>query len=291
MDHEPDQADPREAGSTDPGSTDPGSSDTPTGHIEYDCTPWAQQTRGVLRSLLDDDGIPHAWEGTVLVVPAAFEERVDELVEAARATSRSSLGGALPTVAYEVSGWSAASQNALVDDLVAAHIPHEWDSEGDLVVHEEDTEAVEELIDALGEPDGADEIDGITLNERLSELFVMADRLARDGEDTKGRKGVASAYGELATAAVPFGVEPAMWLRLHRAADELLESIDRDEGAFDEGRFEEVPDERAGDGGPGDGGSVDGGPGDDGPDATASGEGGGVAERAVVLRDLLRRFV
>lgn len=224
-----------------------------SGHIEYDCTPWAQQTRGVLRSLLDDNRVPHAWEGTVLVVPTAFEERVDELVEAARSTSRSSLGTALATVAYEVSAWSAASQNALVDDLVAAHIPHEWDVEGDLVVHEEDAEEVEEMIDALGEPDGADEIDGIVLNERLSEFFVMADRLCRDPEDTKGRKGLVRAYSELENAAVPFGVEPVMWLRLHRAADELLEAIEGD-----------VP---------------------------VDGESPGVEDRAAVLRDLLRRFV
>jgi hypothetical protein len=235
--------------------------DSPTGEIEYDCSPWAQQTRQVLRSLLVDHEIPHAWEGTVLVVPAALEEQVDELVDGARSTARASLGRERATMTYEVSPWSAAAQNALVDDLVAAHIPHEWDSEGDLVVHEEDVEAVEELIEALGEPDGGDELDGIALHDRLSELFVMVDRLCRDGGDRRARKGVRRAYGELENAAVPFGVEPVVWLRLHRAAAGLLDAIHGNAGES----------------------------GDDGADALDDGD--GVEGRAAALRDLLRRFV
>lgn len=224
-----------------------------SGEIEYECSPWAQETRRLLRSLLDDNEIPHAWEGTVVVVPAVFEEQVDELVEAARSTSRSSLGQARATIAYEVSPWSAASQNSLVDDLVEAHIPHEWDSEGDLVVHEDDAEAVEELIEALGEPDGGDELDGIALNDRLSDLFVMADRLCRDGTDAKARKGARAAYWKVENAAVPFGVEPVVWLRLHRAAKELLDAI-----GSRSGDDEEPPD---------------------------------VESAAAELRDMLRRFV
>lgn len=254
---------------------EPSADGVASGEIEYDCTPWAQQTRQVLRSLLTDNEIPHAWEGTVLVVPAAFEEQVDELVDGARSTARSSLGRARSTVTYEVSPWSASSQNALVDDLVGARIPHEWDSEGDLMVHEEDAELVEEFIEALGEPDGGDELDGIALNDRLSELFVMADRLCRDGGDRKGRKGLRRVYGELENATVPFGVEPVMWLDLHRAIAELLEAIDG----------------RTGD------------PGDDGADSlddedvtgaenTLDGYVAvGVESRAAALRDLLRRFV
>lgn len=246
-----------------------------SGEIEYDCTPWAQQTRQVLRSLLVDNEIPHAWEGTVLVVPAAFEEQVDELVDGARSTARSSLGRELATVAYEVSPWSAASQNSLVDDLVGAHIPHEWDSEGDLVVHEEDVEAVEEFIEALGEPDGGDELDGIALHDRLSELFVMVDRLCHDAEDRKGRKGVRRAYGELENAAVPFGVEPVMWLRLHRATAGLLDAIDGNVGDPGDDGAHAVDD--------GDGAGAENGAGADEPV--------GVEPRAAALRDLLRRFV
>lgn len=232
-----------------------------SGEIEYDCTPWAQQTRQVLRSLLTDNDIPHAWEGTVLVVPAAFEEQVDELVDGARSTARSSLGSARATLAYEVSPWSAAAQNSLVDDLVGAHIPHEWDSEGDLVVHEEDAGAVEEFIEALGEPDGGDELDGIALHDRLSELFVMVDRLCRDGGDRKARKGVKRVYAGLENAAVPFGVEPEMWLRLHRAAAGLLDEINGDAG------------------------------GSGAENALREDEPPGVQALATALRDLLRRFV
>lgn len=245
------------------------------GEIEYECSPWAQETRQVLRSLLVDSEVPHAWEGTVLVVPAAFEDQVDELVDGARSTARSSLGRTRATISFEVSPWSAASQNALVDDLVEAHIPHEWDSEGDLVVHQEDAEAVEELLDALGEPDGGDELDGLELNERLSELFVMVDRLCRDGADVKGRKGVKRVYREVANAAVPFGVEPAMWLRLHRLVTGLIDAID--------GKAGEPGDGAMGDDGDGEGAGVG--------SSDHTGESAGVESRAADLRDLLRRFV
>lgn len=255
--------------------------DPVSGEIEYDCSPWAQETRQVLRSLLIDNEIPHAWEGTVLVVPAAFEEQVDELVDGARSTARSSLGRARATVAYEVSSWSAAAQNSLIDDLVGARIPYEWDSEGDLVVHEEDAEAVEEFIEALGEPDGGDELDGIALHDRLNELFIMVDRLCRDGGDRKGRKGVARVYVELENAAVPFGVEPVVWLRLHRATAGLLDAIGgraSDPGGAGADVLDGGDDARDGNG--------DGAEDDLDPDEPA-----GVESRAAALRDLLRYFV
>lgn len=255
------------AGSASPASSGTGSQ--PSGELEYDCSPWAQETRQILRSLVAESGIPHAWEGTVLVVPGAFEERADELVEAAMATARSALGTAREKVAYEVSLWSAASQNRLVDSLVEQRVPHEWDAEGDLVVHAEDAEELEALIDDLGEPDGSDDLDGLELHERLGELFMATDRLCRDPHDTKAARAVGKTLEELGRASLPFGVEPELWLRLHRQGESLLGSLEGDE----------VPE-------PADTGDADG---DD--EGGAHGESDGVARRAEALRDLLRSFV
>ncbi len=241
-----------------PGSTGAGAN----GEVEYDCSPWAQETRQVLRSLLVDNEVPHAWEGTVLVVPAALEEAVDEMVEGARSTARSSLGTVRATVAYQVSLWSAGSQNSLIDELVEARIPHEWDSDGDLMVHEEDCEAVEVLIDALGDPDGGDELDGIALHDRLNEVFVFVDRLCRDSADKRARKGLRRAYVAVENAAVPFGVGPDTWLGLHREADALLRAINGE------------PDDE-----------------DPSGEGLDEGEPVGVQGHAERLRDLLRRFV
>ncbi|MEZ5269167.1 MAG: hypothetical protein R2789_11610 [Microthrixaceae bacterium] len=226
--------------------------------------------RGVLRSVLDDRGIPHAWEGTVVVVPAEFEETLDEIVEEVASTARRALGTVRETLAYDVSPWSAGAQNSLVDQLVEAHIPHEWDSEGHLVVHEEDSEAVGELLDALGEPDGGDEISGLELNERLSALFVFVDRLSNDPADRKARKRLPKASAAIRRVATPFGVEPASWLELHDSISRLQDLINAsDSGEAGNYSSDEDPD------------------GDSSDQAAPT----NVEDAARVVRDLLRRFV
>ncbi len=194
--------------------------------VEYDCSPWAGETRRILRSVLLEREIPHAWEGTVLVVPLDFEEEVDEIVDIVAATARSSLGSARSTVGYDVSAWSAASQNRLVELMVDRTVPHEWDAEGDLVVHEEDAEVTEELISELGEPDGAGELDGLVLHDRMGRLFVAADRLARDPHDSSGTRDLDASFADLEHAAVPFGVEAETWLELHRLSAALVAALD-----------------------------------------------------------------
>ena len=232
---------------------------TDRGEVSYDCSPWAGETRRLLGSLLETRAIPHAWEGTVLVVRADREAEVDELVDEMAATAVASLEEGAPTAAYEMGAWSAESQNALVAALGSEAIPHEWDAEGDLVVHERDAERTEELIESLGEPDGGDAMDGLELHERLDSLFVAADRLAGNPDDRAGARDAVAATEALRPAAVPFGVEAGQWRRLIGRADALVAAL----------RAEH-----------------DGEPGDDEP-----GDDGDVAAAARVVRDLLRQFV
>ena len=260
------------------GSRVAGTGAQPAGAIEYDCSPWAQETRLVLRSLVAESSVPHAWEGTVLVVPGAFEDSVDELVEAALSTARSSIGTSRETVAYALWDFSAASQNRLVDSLVEARIPHAWDAEGDLVVHDDDAEEVEGLIDALGDPDGGDDLDGLELHERLSELFVSADRLVRDPADAKALRAARTAYESVSGASVPFGVDQEQWLTLHRLVEDLFAAL---------GAVGESPEERLEQ--PADPDDPQDGSGRDRLDAEVSGQ--RPRDRAAALRDLLRSFV
>jgi hypothetical protein len=255
--------------------------------IEYDCSPWAGETRRLLRSVLAEGDIPHAWEGTVLVVPADFEERVDEIVDEVASTARAALGSAREKVAYDVSPWSAASLNRLVNMLVEETIPHEWDAEGDLLVHEEDSETVEDLLEELGEPDGEGELDGLELHDRLGKLFVAADRLAGNPGDAAGLRDIEAAYGALEAAPLPYGVDTGTWLGVHSAAQRLLAAV----GGEDTEGDDDAPDGRADDT------STPGG--DEGTD----GEGAELAadlfeevedpvqQAARALRDLLRSFV
>lgn len=197
--------------------------------IEYDCSPWAGETRRILRSVLAEAEIPHAWEGTVVVVPAEFEEQVDAIVDDVASTARASLGSAREKVAYDVSPWSAASLNRLVNSLVEGTVPHEWDAEGDLMVHAEDADEVELLIEDLGEPDGAGDIDGLELHDRLGKLFVAADRLAGNPNDSTGLRKIKGAYEQVESASLPYGIDPGTWLVLHDAARRLLAAIDGEE--------------------------------------------------------------
>ncbi|MGI9576797.1 MAG: hypothetical protein ACR2OH_01200 [Microthrixaceae bacterium] len=269
--------------------------------IEYDCSPWAGETRRILRSVLTEAEVPHAWEGTVLVVPADFEDQVDAMVDDVEATARAALGSAREKVGYDVSPWSAASINQLVNRLVEETIPHEWDAEGDLLVHEEDAELIEGLIEELGEPDGADDIDGLELHDRLGKLFVAADRLSGNPHDSAGLRDIEGAYEQVESAPLPYGIGPQTWLGLHQAARRLIAAIDGEE--LDEtdlspkgatpGSIISVSVGAQGRGSNGDAGSG-------GPDPDADPDDAAdlfeeptdpVQESARALRDLLRSFV
>ena len=209
-----------------------------TSEIEYDCSPWAGETRRILRSVLDDTGIPHAWEGTVLVVPDEHEDRVDTIIEEVQSTARPSLGTARDQVGFDVSPWSAATINELVDRLVQDTIPHEWDAEGDLMVHAEDSDTVEDILDGLGDPDGDGEMDGLELHERLGKLFVATDRLSGNPGDQVGLREIEAAYASIESAPLPYGVDTRTWLDLHSAARRLValaigEEPDEDDPADD----------------------------------------------------------
>ena len=262
--------------------------------IEYDVSPWAGETRRILRTVLAERAIPHAWEGTVLVVPGAFEDAVDQIVEDVSSTARASLGTAREKVGFDVSAWSAASQNTLVDHLVEAKIPHEWDAEGDLLVHTEDADAVDGILDEIGDPDGGDEMDGLELHDRLGRLFVVADRLANDPEDSSGVRGIEEAYGAIEGAGLPFGIDAGLWLGIHRVAGQLRETVDDVAKGVEGATSFEVD----GPGGPADDGDDDE-PGDGGladeTDDRGSGEQDSqrpsVETLANELREMLRRIV
>lgn len=193
--------------------------------VSWDCTPWSGEARRTLRTVLDGRGIPHAWEGTVLVARAEFEDAIDELVDEVSVADRPTLRPGGETEAWDVSPWSVESQAALTESFFEAGIPHEWSAEGLLVVNAEDSERVEELIDGLGDPDGGEDMDGLELHDRLGELFVAADRLVSNPRDTGGAAGVIEGVGVLSGVALPFGVDSTLWRDLRSAGQHLVEAI------------------------------------------------------------------
>lgn len=184
--------------------------------VEYDCTDWAGESRGMLAHLLETRGILHAWQGTVLSVQPPDEEAVDTLIDEVMASARPALDGAAAKVVYEVGMWPAALQSMLADSLTVADLPYEWDESGDLVVYAEHEEEVEAILDEMPDPDDPDYVgeisadDGVAVHELLDRLFAASRKLASK-DDTASILAVDETVGVLERMGPPFGFEPSQW--------------------------------------------------------------------------------
>ena len=102
--------------------------------LAYELHEWAGEARRILDQLLTDDGIAHAWQGATLVVRAADEAPVDELLVVAESTGGPALDPDAEKLAYELTDWADDEQTAFSDLLARLGIAHEFDEVGDLVV-------------------------------------------------------------------------------------------------------------------------------------------------------------
>ena len=107
----------------------------------------------------------------------------------------------------------------------------------DLWVRETDEERVDLVVDDLMarvEEASFDELDGLEVNDLLSDLFVACDRLRRDPRDPDGIRGAATGAGRIARVRTPYGFSAPNWRSLREAAGVLLalmevEDTDEDE--------------------------------------------------------------
>ena len=152
--------------------------------LAYELHEWASQTRAMLAQLLIADEVAHSWQGTTLA-HESVEATVDALIEEVEAAENPELDPDEPKVAFEMAEWSGELQAALADRLDHASVPHLFDEDGDLVVHETDEEQVELVIEDLlarAAEEGMEELEGLAINSLLSSMFE-ADRLRRDVHD------------------------------------------------------------------------------------------------------------
>ncbi len=198
------------------------------GQLAYDCAAWATESRRMLASLLDSAGLGHAWQGPTLTVHEADEAAVDELVDEVLASAGPALDPSAPKVAYEVGAWPVGLQTELTDALTAADVAYEWDERGDLVVLEEDEEAVSLVMDELPDPDesGMGSDDGVAVHDLLDRVFMSSDRLARNGGDASGTVGLVESADVLEQLSPPFGFEPREWRSLVGEVGGLRDLID-----------------------------------------------------------------
>jgi hypothetical protein len=253
------------------------------GQLAYDCTAWAGESRGLLTSLLTTAGIAHAWQGTTLTVREDDEAAVDDLIDEVLVAARPALDPSVPKLVYEVGQWPVSLQTELADALTAADIAYEWDEAGDLVVREEDEDAVAAVLEELPDPDegeiSAD--DGVAVHELFDSLFMAADKLAKHPADPGATVSLVDDAEVIARVALPFGFEPSQWRRLVGEVAGLRVAIEGDTGNADLDDPDPDPDE--------DGGGDEDGGADEGPVGPASDE--RIAELARELRDHLRQYV
>jgi hypothetical protein len=184
----------------------------------------------------------HVWEGATLVVRAEDEERVDELVEQVEVTNQPTLDPDKEQVVFELEDWPDEKRSALSESLEEAQIPFGFDENDDLVVLEDDEERVEAVLDQVdynfsldaaevsgdggddGETGGDD--DGLAAQEVMSELFVAADKLMHDPDDSGAVLRFTEAAGTVAALALPYGFAPGSWEEIVTLSGELRSLLD-----------------------------------------------------------------
>lgn len=200
-------------------------------HVDFEIADWSGESRELLDSMLSTDGIAHIWQGTTLTVHTADEEAVQGLIDTVTATGAGGLDSTRARVVYEVGAWSAAMQTSLAEALGVAEIPYEWDEQGDLVVYEADEGMVEEILDAMPDPDDPDAIDadGVDVQDVLSKLWDSCGTLAKRPTDSDAVLAALSASGEVRHIALPFGFEPAVWRDIVARATQLNAALDSED--------------------------------------------------------------
>lgn len=225
--------------------------DEPGGdQIVYEFDEWDNAARVMLDQLLTGQGILHVWEATNLVVRVDDEEAVDVLVEQVETSTQPTLDPDKEQVAYELEDWPDEKRTALAESLTEAGVAFGFDEEDDLVVHADDEERAEAVLDqvdfnfsldagevaAAAEKDteGPDDEgdDGLAASEVMSELFLAADRLMHDADDSDAVLSLDEAARTVADLAIPYGFAPGVWddiVTRSAALRDQLEGSDADD--------------------------------------------------------------
>ena len=219
--------------------------------LAYEFHDWAFESRRMLDQLLTSRAVAHSWQGASMIVRAADESVVDELVEEVEHATLPTLDPELEQVVYEMAGWTAEQQTLLSARLGGEGIAHEFDANGDLVLHAEDEDRVEALLDELErEPltaptdaDGADtdeepiDLDGLDVNDVLSALFEASDRLRKNARDANGVLRFLDQAPVVRRIGMPFGFERPVWngiVEQVRSIESLLDDVDSDDADIED---------------------------------------------------------
>lgn len=206
------------------------------GQLIYDCTPWAGESRRLLRAMLDGRGLQVSWQGTEVLISAGDREIVDDLVDQVVMTAKSTIGTDVPVLVYQINTWPDALQTEFTDQLTISEVAYAWDADGNIVVDAADEELVDEVLDLLPDPGDFDDVDGFEAQDRLNRAFRLCDRLSSKPADGSALAELRTLSGLLGSMSPPFGFEQPDWDHLvdqvsEAAADQKLSDKTRSKRA------------------------------------------------------------
>lgn len=203
--------------------------------LAYEFHSWALESRAMLDSLLTGAGVAHAWQGATLIVREEDEAIVDGLVDDVEQATLPTLDPDEEKTAYGLEEFTTAQVGKLTNALSLAGIAHDFDGEGDLIIHASDEEAADEVFERMNDEPVrfGPGVEGVAANDVMSSLFFSASDLARGVADPKSVRG----FGEAADLAVqlelPFGLDAATWRRVLEQVQVVSDSLE--ESASTEG--------------------------------------------------------
>lgn len=223
-------------------SSEPQRVDGASGHDEWALDAWTMEARRLVDGMLSNAEVPRSWQGAVLLTPVDFRDRVDEMVQAVAARDVEAVGD--EPVGYEVSDWTEDALDRLVALLARERVPYRWDDDGDLEVageHEPTVDAIFAELTGDGAESDTDDIDdiddGVDAHETMSDLFLAADRLARNPLDASAGRSAVDASNRVADMALPFGFAPKVWeaiVEQGQALASLIEASSLDDDAVEQ---------------------------------------------------------
>jgi hypothetical protein len=209
--------------------------------VEYDLSEWPAASLRALGAALEERGVPFVLEAEELVVRAADEAEVDDLLEDVRRVWEGDTLGieplALPSgvdiTEHDLADWSRPLHIEVQQRLRVAVVPFELTEEGVLRTPTADDELVTHVLDAVEFPDalpeGADDdhvpSDLPPAMDVLSDLYVATDRLKDNARDARAVQAAIAGVEDLVELSVPYGFDAAAWEGLVAEADVLWELL------------------------------------------------------------------
>jgi len=209
--------------------TEPEVTEGSDGLLSYEVSEWSGESRRMLDSMLTSADVRHFWQGTTLSVASENEAETDAIIEEVLATATMALDEDRDKAVYEVAEWSAAMQTSLAESLTVAEVPYEWDEQGDLVVYADDEETVDDILEAMPDPDDAERMsETVDVQATLTRAWRAASELAKSAENSGAVVDLAESAETLSIIKLPFGFEAAPWRHIVDQAMALQHGLAED---------------------------------------------------------------